>query len=83
MRLPTRLGHGQYLFLCKALWRSIKIRANQIVGCCIWIIQACISVTFQWKFLREPSKNIHEKIQILRSMIYNFRLPRYGRQMHD
>ena len=28
-----------------------------------------MSITFQWKFLREPSKNIHEKVEILRSMI--------------
>ena len=32
MRLRTRLGHGQYLFLCKAHRRSIEIQA-QIVGC--------------------------------------------------
>ena len=69
-RLRTRFGHRQYLFLCKAhTWESIEIRAHQIVGCWSWIIQACISVTFQWKFLREPSKNTHEKIEILRSMI--------------
>ena len=61
MRLRTHLGHGQYLFLCKAHRRAIEIRANQIVGCWSWIIQACVFVTFQWKFLREPSKNIHEK----------------------
>ena len=69
MRLRTRFGHVQYLFLCKAHRRSIEIRANQIVGCRSWIIQPCVSVTFQWKFLREPSKNIHEKKEILRSMI--------------
>ena len=69
MRLRTPLGHGQYLFLCKAHRRSIEIRASQIVGCWSWIIQACVSVTFQWKFLREPSKNIHEIIEILRSII--------------
>ena len=83
MRLRTRLGHGQYLFLCKAHRRSIEIWANQIVGCWSWIIQACVSVLFQWKLLREPSKNIHEKIETLRSMIYNFRSPRYGQHMHD
>ena len=82
MRLRTRLGHGQYLLLCKVHRRSIEIRPNQIVGCWSWIIQACVSVIFQWQFLLEPSKNIHEKIEILRSLIYNFRSPRYGRHMH-
>ena len=57
MRLRTRLGHGQYPFLCKAHRRSTEIQANQIVGYWSWIIQACVSVSFQWKFLREPSKN--------------------------
>ena len=33
MRLRTRLGHRQYLLLCKAHRRSIEIRASQIVGC--------------------------------------------------
>ena len=83
MRLRTRLGHGQYLFLCKALRRSIEIRANQIVGCWSWIIQACVSVTFQQQFLRDHPKIYMKKIEILWSMIYNFRSIRYGRHMHD
>ena len=33
MRLRTPLGHGQYLFLCKAHRRLIEIQANQIVRC--------------------------------------------------
>ena len=65
MRLRTRLGHGQYLCLCKAHRRAKEIRSHQIVRCWSWIIQACVSVTFQWKFLREPCKNIHENIEIL------------------
>ena len=44
MRLRTRLGHGQYVYLCKTHRRSIEIRANQIVGCWIWIIKACVSI---------------------------------------